>query len=271
MPLGTAAVRYQVVAVNRSGRLSRRSRSVTVLPEPLAPARALLTRPSRRPPPRRPRSTWGKSKAAHARVASYRISQRRAHRAQRQAHAACASPGSAARAHAGLPRRGDRLARLGLQALGSDHRDHRAHAAACTGRAVGHGGQRHDAVARMEPPEAAQGLEAARLPRAARRPRRLAGRGQERHRVQPRRQVDARLVGRRPSTAAATRPRRRRSRASLQQDPPPTRASRTPSCSPRRTRRSRRSAPTTCRSAWSIRRSSTATSARERSRAPTTG
>jgi spore germination protein YaaH len=72
VPLGTGAVRYQVVAVNRSGQLSRRSRAVTVLPShsrPRAPFSPAVTKATATTAS----LTWGKSKAARARIASYRI------------------------------------------------------------------------------------------------------------------------------------------------------------------------------------------------------
>jgi spore germination protein YaaH len=70
--LGTAATRYQVVSIDRRGTLSHRSRTVTVLPShsspraPFAPAVTNATATTAT-------LTWGKSKAVHARVASYSV------------------------------------------------------------------------------------------------------------------------------------------------------------------------------------------------------
>ena len=191
--LGTGPVRYQIVAINRSGRLSRRSRTVTVLPSHSAP-RAPFSPAVTKATATTATLTWGKSKAVHARVASYSIvsrghTVRSVKRPQRPARRAPAL------AHADLPRRRDRLARLGLQAFRPDHRDHRAQPAGGAACALGHRGRRHHAVTGVEPPEDPQGVKAARVPRAARRPRRLAGRGQERQSHQPRTQVGPRLVG----------------------------------------------------------------------------
>ncbi len=70
--LGTGPVRYQIVAINRSGRLSRRSRTVTVLPSHSAP-RAPFSPAVTKATSTTATLTWGKSKAVHARVASYSI------------------------------------------------------------------------------------------------------------------------------------------------------------------------------------------------------
>ena len=94
--LGTGAVRYQIVAINRSGRLSRRSRTVTVLPSHSAPPRTVLTggheghstTPRSRGASRRPCTLASRPTASSPAAAPCAPSSARA----------CGSQGSAARA-----------------------------------------------------------------------------------------------------------------------------------------------------------------------------